>query len=483
MSYRRKIKRDPEFKKQQDQLKNEVLENIASNANKENVLLECFLRSVLPKTDYNYYLFIKSKGGIPINIKFKYEDYIHALIAITDFYYEAYYFPVAFTDWRDNEGTFDHYKCIYIDIDGMPINTLEMSATEIDQYIKDTYNVPDNLMPQFCISSGSGGMHCIWLTENIFDSDVRDTITQNLICYFQSDHNAFARSHPFRIPMSYNCKRNPPTKSKLIILSDNERYRTSDFEYFNKPANEIDQYFLEEKKKTTAKRLATLAKNKEGRSTPSESAEEKAAEKPTYKHCKDTSDYDTTPNYNVKYYTNFTPKSRYKNLLGDLNNFYIRHGCNICGYRHTFIFLIANYARIFMLESECIELCSQYITDVFYDEMIAIIRSVYASDYTYYYKYSTISKLLNFDDNDIKNSFCYFSDEIKQERNKIKNREYYERKKAKNPTAAARRRAYNRLVIETHIDKPIEELMKLCNLSKSSVYRIRNEILSELSQN
>ena len=101
----------------------------------------------------------------------------------------------------------------------------------------------------------------------------------------------------------------------------------------------------------------------------------------------------------------------------------------------------------------------------------------------FYYKYSTISKLLNFDDNDIKNSFCYFSDEIKQERNKIKNREYYERKKAKNPTAAARRRAYNRLVIETHIDKPIEELMKLCNLSKSSVYRIRNEILSELSQN
>ena len=41
----------------------------------------------------------------------------------------------------------------------------------------------------------------------------------------------------------------------------------------------------------------------------------------------------------------------------------------------------------------------------------------------------------------------------------------------------------NRRSVRKYIDKPIEELMKLCNLSKSSVYRIRNEILSELSQN
>lgn len=253
MSIRRKIKRDPEFQKQQKELKQEVSENITSNSSKEDNALEYFLRSVLPETDYNYYLFIKSKGGIPINLKFNYEDYIHALIAITDFLYEAYYFPVAFTNWRDNEGTLDHYKCIYIDIDGMPVNTLDLSAEEIAQYIKKTYNVPDKLLPQFCVSSGSGGMHCIWLIEELYDAEIRDKITRAMITYFGGDYNAFPKSHPFRIPQSYNCKHEKTTKSKLMTLSDNPRYNILDLEFFNKSDTEIDEYFTNEKAKTTNK--------------------------------------------------------------------------------------------------------------------------------------------------------------------------------------------------------------------------------------
>ena len=124
MSFKRKTKRNPEFTEKQKALRLEVTDNIIRNAKAENKLLEEFLKEVLPVTDYNYFLFIKSKDGIPVNLKFNYESYIKALIAITDFEYEAYYFPVAFINWRDNAGTFDLYRCVYIDIDHTDINPL-----------------------------------------------------------------------------------------------------------------------------------------------------------------------------------------------------------------------------------------------------------------------------------------------------------------------------------------------------------------------
>jgi hypothetical protein len=474
MSFRRKTKRDPEFVKNQEQFKQEVLEKIASNSDKRDVLLEYFLESVLPKTEYNYYLFVKSKGGIPINIRYKYEDYIKALIAITDFEVEAYYFPVAFSGWRDNNGTMDYYKCIYIDIDHIDINPLNMTSNEIAEYLKDTYKIPDKLLPQLCVASG-GGIHCVWLTEDIFDSAIRDKITQSMITYMGGDHAAFPKSHPFRVPHSFNCKRETPTKSKLMKLSDNCRYNVSDLNFFNKTEEEIDKYFIQEKAKTTAKRLETLAKNKENGSAPSKA---KAEEKTTYKRCRDKSDYDSLPNTTVRYYSDFKPKNRYKNLLGDLQNyFYFRDGI-INGYRHTFIFIIANYARIFMSENECIEHCSKYVNDSFKDEMLSIIESVYRSDYTYYYNYATIAKLLDFNEFDLKTSYCSFSDEIKREKKKAYNKAYYRRKKEIKEAQLIGKRSHNECMVELYIDRPAKEIAELTGLSLSSVYRIRKKLLA-----
>lgn len=475
MSFRRKTKRDPAFKKQQDEFKQEVLENIAKNSNKENVILEYFLRSVLPKTDYNYYLFAKSKGGIPINIKFKYEEYIHALIAICDFYYEAYYFPVAFTKWRDNEGTFNCFKCFYVDVDHTDMNTLNLSNDEMAEFIKDTYNIPESIMPHFCISSGSGGFHAVWLTEDICDTEMRDKITKSIITYFGGDYNAFPRSHPFRIPTSYNCKKDIPIRSKLKVLSDNPRYSISDLEFFNKSDMEINEYFTHEKAKTTAKRLATIEEKKQNHSAPVVNQEITTAKKQHSHRPKDKSDYDTAPIHNVKYHTKFNKKARFSNLLGDLNNYFLRRGCNINGYRHTFIFLIANYARLYMSQHDCIEHCSQYVSDNFYDEMIEIIDNVYSRGYTYYYNYNTISELLNFSDIDLEKSFCAFSDEIKTYRRKERQKAYYQKKTEHMLTKAYIRRETNKLIIANNPDKTVEELMELCQLSKSSIYRIRQQ--------
>ena len=479
MSFRRKTKRDPEFVKNQAEFKKEVLDNINSNLNKRDILLELFLKSVLPKTEYNYYLFVKSKGGIPINIKYNYEDYIKALIAITDFQVEAYYFPVAFSGWRDNQGTFDYYKCIYVDIDHIDISPLNMTSDEIATYLKEAYNIPDKLLPQFCVASSNGGIHCIWLTENIYEAEVRDKITRKMVTYLGGDHNAFPKSHPFRIPHSFNCKREVPTKSKLMILCDNSRYSVSDLEFFDKSEEEIEQYFQREKAKTTAKRLETLAKNKENGSALSKDSKIKVQEKTAYKSCRDNSDYDSEPNTNVRYYSDFKPKSRYKNLLGDLNNYYYHREGKINGYRHTFIFLIANYARIFMSESECIELCTQYVTDSFKDEMLSIIKSVYNNDNTYYYNYATIAKLLDFDEFDLKSSYCCFSDEIKRERKKAYDRAYYQRKKDVKQAKLAGKRRNSECMVELYFDRPAKEIAELTGLSLASVYRIRKKILNE----
>ncbi len=479
MSFRRKTKRDPEFVKNQDLLKKEVMESIAANSDKSIDLLEYFLKSVLPETEYNYYLFVKNKGGIPVNLKFNYNEYIKALIAITDYEYEAYYFPVAFTKWRDNEGTFNHFKCFYVDVDHTGINTLNMNSDEMAEFIKVTYNVPESIMPHFCVSSGSGGFHAVWLVEDIYDTEIRDKFTRSMITYFGGDYNAFPRSHPFRIPFSNNCKRDIPIKSKLMILSDNPRYRISDLEFFSKSESEIDEYFTHEKAKTTAKRLATIEKKKQNHSAPAVKEEDRISKNQHTKHSKDKSDYDTSPIKNVKYHTKFNKKARYSNLLGDLNNYFVRRGCNINGYRHTFIFLIANYARLYMSQYDCIEHCSQYVSDNFYDEMIEIIENVYSRGYTYYYNYNTISKLLNFSDIDLEKSFCAFSDEIKTYRRKERQKAYYQKKTEHTLTESYIRRETNKLIIANNPDKTVEELMELCQLSKSSIYRIRKEIKNE----
>ena len=482
MSYKRKTKRDPEFVKNQEKFKNEVIESIESNLGKRDDELEEFLRAVLPKTDYNYYLFIKSKGGIPVNIRYDYESYLRAVIAITDFKVETYYFPVAFTGWRDNKGTLNHFRCIYVDIDHTDINPLNMSKEEIRQYLKASYGVPDGLLPQYCVASSSGGLHCVWLTEDIFDAEVRDSIARKMITFFGGDHNAFPKSHPYRVAKSYNCKREVPTKSKLIKLCENDRYTASELGFFDRSEDEIEEYFRKEKAKTSEKRLKTLAENKKNKAEPSTDTFTDQAKKSTYKRCKDMSDYAVTPNTNVKRYTNFRPQSRYKNLLGDLNNYYVNRGGQINGYRHTFIFLIANYARIFMIKSDCIDLCLQYVTEEFEEEMYSIIDSVYDSDYTYYYNFSTIGKLLDFSQFDISSSYCSFSEEIKKERKKKRNKDYYQRNKDRNITEAARTRESNRCIIELLIDRPVKEIAQYCKLSVSSIYRIRKEILAEQSK-
>ena len=100
-----------------------------------------------------------------------------------------------------------------------------------------------------------------------------------------------------------------------------------------------------------------------------------------------------------------------------------------------------------MSQHDCIEHCSQYVSDNFYDEMIEIIDNVYSRGYTYYYNYNTISELLNFSDIDLEKSFCAFSDEIKTYRRKERQKAYYQKKTEHMLTKAYIRRETNKLII------------------------------------
>ena len=126
-----------------------------------------------------------------------------------------------------------------------------------------------------------------------------------------------------------------------MMLSDNPRYSISNLAFFSKSESEIDEYFTHEKAKTTAKRLAAIEKKNQNHSAPMVNKEVTTTKKQHSHRPKNKSDYDIAPIHKVKYHTKFNKKARFSNLLGDLNNYFVRRGCNINGYRHTFIFLIA----------------------------------------------------------------------------------------------------------------------------------------------
>lgn len=131
-----------------------------------------------------------------------------------------------------------------------------------------------------------------------------------------------------------------------------------------------------------------------------------------------------------------------------------------------------------MTENETIEFCEQYFPEGndFHTEMIATIKAAYARHSVYWYNYCTIADMLGFDDKDIAESHCNFSNERKSEAEKVRNRRKYQKRTAGVKTDAQIKREYCYNYIKENIDKPVKQLVAELGLSQSTVYRIRSEI-------
>jgi len=124
-----------------------------------------------------------------------------------------------------------------------------------------------------------------------------------------------------------------------------------------------------------------------------------------------------------------------------------------------------------MTEDQCIEFCKKYFDESFYPELESTVAKAYYNSF-YRYRYTLIAKLLEFTDEDIKESYSCFSEERKAEAKKKKSRIQCEKRKQKNADFKSDRYEY----IKENINEPVKMLAFACNCSARTINRIKAEI-------
>lgn len=124
--------------------------------------------------------------------------------------------------------------------------------------------------------------------------------------------------------------------------------------------------------------------------------------------------------FNLSYITlEKDPKWRYKNIVYDLHNYFVRRCGNIFGYRDKFAFINSIYLKKMLLtQNDCIDYLKKYYTESFYDELTVIVENVYKHDYKLM-RNTKIASWLDFTEIDINNSYAYYTEEKVKEQIKL----------------------------------------------------------------
>ena len=92
-------------------------------------------------------------------------------------------------------------------------------------------------------------------------------------------------------------------------------------------------------------------------------------------------------------------------------------------------------------------------------------------------RYSTIADLLVFSDVDIERSHCNFTEDIRQQRKKVYDKQYYAQEKEKAGKTPAQIKKETQLeFIRNKPDMPVADIMKALGVSRSTVQRLKRQI-------
>ncbi|MDD6146182.1 MAG: hypothetical protein PUB43_03940, partial [Oscillospiraceae bacterium] len=431
---------------------------------KEAEELRTFLEEVTPTGDYDYFLFVAASDGTHLNIKCNRENYMHHLCCLSQRQVTLFYHLAAFKGWTKDSNA-QASQCLYLDIDDVGINAENATYELASKIFREDYQLPEELLPDYVIFSGHG-MHICYLTEVLYpqDEEIRKKYLHSMITHFQADFSGAPVSHKFRTPTSYNLKDDTAIKGKLFRLNNSNDRNLKRLDFFLKSPEEIEDYKHSYYRRITEKGNETrlLHANEEVQFiqkvgdrgvtdyvqshtiTEAETAIAKRLIKREQKkkiflrdqQAKLTSDdvavpYEKAlPYRHLDYYHNFQPENRDWNLLFDLHNYFIRHK-GILPSRNMFFTIIAsimrkkNYAMYY-----CLKYCRKYVDDSYYNSMCEVIKNVYNGDSTYHYRLTTIADWLCFDEEDIRKSYCHFSEEKKKAARQKVNQTYYQKSKA-----------------------------------------------------
>lgn len=490
---------------------------IVSQAKRNNnpVLLE-FLDRVTPKAGPNYFIMVEDEAGTYINNKYNREEYINALCALSEEKYTLFYHIASFNDWADNENA-TATRCIYIDIDDIDINSNEADINDVKEFLKEKVKLTEEHFPDYAILSGHG-IHACWLIDEMSaeDEHIRRRYVDSLITRIVGDFSGAPISHKFRCPCSYNLK-DEVLKGKLFKLTDCNNTDIKRMDWCLLPSEMVNEYRRQYNIRVHAKGVETARKNKElalelQKRLGDTSAEEylkrtdlsvkersiaerllkiqknehKEAIIQKYQDNEVTEDNDSDlyifhehslPFDQLKPYDKYKKENRTWNLILDLHNFFIRHKGVLVSRNMYFTIL----AHLFKHKKEsvrsAINWCKRYVDTEYYDEMVKIIEQAYSSSKTYRFSNERIAELLCFDETDINESYCNFSEERQKEAKKKRNQDYYTRKRNEAGKLSPKERQMLHLeYLKAHPEINDKDGMKALNVSRTTFYALKKMI-------
>lgn len=471
-----------------------VEEFIERDEKEDHTDLKKFLDNVIPYEGKKHFIYIQDEEGTTYNFYLDRYDCIRALCKLSEHKLTVYFHPTAFTVWTKDKFAIS-YRCIYIDIDDVPFPFTLQDATKdkIIEFLKEQYQLSDDLLPNTVTMSGHG-LHLCYNIYETSDFSFRQKYVDSLITYFEGDKMTRNLSRKFRLPTSYNIK-DPtnPIRSRLFFINERENRDIHRLDPLLKTEEEIQAYFRKYNEKLREKKNATRARNqakKQAEAKP-KVGENSKKDLPVTKPIPSSAHNDTTAqnvccesaepidcNNLVKRFA-YTNRASFWNVIYDLHHFILRHkGDCLEGKRNIFIHILSNYAQLVMTEEETIAFCEQYFPegDAFHEEMVTTVKATYSRHMVYWYNYCKIAEILGFDEKDIAKSRCSFSEARKKEAERERNRRKYKKRTAGKKTAAQIRRECYYSYIQTHPELSVKELMQNLGLSQSTVYRLRSEI-------
>lgn len=425
------------------------------------------------------------------------EETIAAATALTEERCNLYFSPATFRGWRDD----DHVCCVkslFLDIDDVEgTDFSEMGTEAVSTWLKNTYDIPKELLPSWVVASGHG-LHLYYQIselnlETTEGCEQRRKYTDYLIRFFRADIACRNKSRILRVPGSYNTK-HEEVKTRLHRLNADKVFTFEELDFFAATDGEIREYMRQSQDAKNAKSRATRERHKLEKLAagiplkPAKAPKLKAKSSASWKKEMAEAEYQDKGNREraakigkeIKYRRDFDPHSRQWNLIKDLNNYYCRHNGQIQGHRNQFVHLLAVLLKPIMLVNDAIDYILPYVEEDFEEEAVRTIEAAYANPKQYRYRYDTIAELLGFDSRDILASYCNFSEERQMEAREWATKKAHRREAAKRKAqrnTKERRRQQREAVKYSGLS--VRELAELLGVSERTIKRIRRELRSE----
>lgn len=455
-----------------------------------------FLYDIFPKMSGREYIWaMAAVGNDTYNFSFRNVDSaLRGFGTLINENINLYFSPAIFTGWRVDKNV-SRINTIYIDIDDINgIDFSNMSEADIVNYLVDTFDLPQDLLPNWCVCSGHG-LHLYYLVDEMNLKDTTDTeerlkYTDYLITYFKADTSCRNKSRILRFPNSRNVKNMDDIRiTRLFHLNQSTDRSIRRLDYFATSENIINNYIAEcnahkaEKRRQTMLANGTIYQKKSSeaplRAPKPEPVKSKSAkELPKNTECPSLW---IPPHPELKVYTSPLPSTaRYKKIIRDLHNWAARRRGVPAGYRAIFTHILAVFLKRMNVDEEIAVIrAEEYLDADFMEEAETIIRNVYSTKTKYMYRNERIAELLDFTEEDLKDSFCAYTEKQRKKAHQKAVNEYeYKRFNAKRQAAYEKRQTRYEY-IRRHSGDTVASLAKELKCSERTIRYYKAKLKKE----